>query len=197
MKKKIVYIFTFRFTNLIILLDNLVMTTEQQSNLKFLVRLGKSPSEAFCMLQQVYQADFVSFNSFLWHKRFNEGREDVENDPKGGRFSTSRNETFFDVRGMVHYGFFPQGQIVNQHVYKKILQRLLCSVREKRRDLCESNTWLLHHDNAPGHTALSIRKFLADKNITVLEQPPIRHILLHVTFSFSPKLKTSLKEHIF
>ena len=38
---------------------------------------------------------------------------------------------FFDVRGMVRYEFLPQGQTVNQHVYKKILQRLLRSGREK------------------------------------------------------------------
>ena len=39
---------------------------------------------------------------------------------------------FFDVRGMVHYEFLLQGQNVNQHVYKEILQHLLCLVREKR-----------------------------------------------------------------
>ena len=106
---------------------------------------------------------------FLWHKRFKEGREA---DPRGGKLSISGNKTFFDVRGMVHYEFLLQGQTVNRHVYKEILQGLLRSVREKRRDLWESNTWLLHHDNAPAHTALSIRKFLVNKNITVLEQPP-------------------------
>ena len=37
------------------LLDDFVMTTDQKTNLKFLDRLGKSPSEAFCMLQQVYK----------------------------------------------------------------------------------------------------------------------------------------------
>jgi len=29
----------------------------------------------------------------------------------------------------------------------------------------------LHHDNAPAHTALSVREFLATKQITVLEHP--------------------------
>ena len=98
---------------------------------------------------------------------------------------------------MVHNEFLPQDKAVNQHVYKEILQRLLCSVKEKRRDLRESNTWLLYHDNTPAHTALNIQEFRADKNITMLEKPPIRQILLHLTFSFSPNLKTSLKEHIF
>ena len=177
------------------------MTTEQRTNLKFLVRLGKSPSKALYMLQQVYQEQTLScLTVFISHKRFKDGREDVEDDPRGGRPSTSRNETSTsrnDVRARVNCEFLPQGQIVNQHVYKEILQRLLRSVREKKRDLWESNTWLLHHDNAPAHTALSMRKFLADKNITVLEQPLIRQILLQVTFSFSPMLKTSSKEHIF
>jgi len=29
----------------------------------------------------------------------------------------------------------------------------------------------MHHNNAPAHTALSVREFLATKQITVLEQP--------------------------
>ena len=103
----------------------------------------------------------------------------------------------FDVRCMAHYEFLLQDQTVNQHVYQEILQPLLPLVREKRRDLWESNTWLLHHNNAPAHTALSIRKFLVNKKITVLEHPFIRQIFLHVTFSFSPKLKISLRNTFF
>jgi hypothetical protein len=35
---------------------------------------------------------------------------------------------FFDVRGIVHMEFLPQGTTINQHVYKEILQRLLRSI---------------------------------------------------------------------
>ena len=57
------------------LLDDFVMTTDQQTNLKFLVRLGKSPSEAPCMLQHVYKEQTLSRSTvFLWHKRLKEGR---------------------------------------------------------------------------------------------------------------------------
>ena len=70
------------------------------------------------MLQQVYQKQTLSRSTvFLWHKRFKEGREDVENDHRGGRPSISRNEIFFDVRGMIQYEFLPPDQTVNQHVY--------------------------------------------------------------------------------
>jgi hypothetical protein len=30
----------------------------------------------------------------------------------------------------------------------------------------------LHQDNAPAHNVLSVKQFLANKNITVMEQPP-------------------------
>ncbi|XP_077416144.1 protein GVQW3-like [Vanacampus margaritifer] len=68
-------------------------STEQRTNLKFLVRLGKSPSEALGLLQQVYGDETMSRSRvFEWCKRFKEGREDVEDDPRSGRPTTSRTE---------------------------------------------------------------------------------------------------------
>ena len=52
------------------------MTAEQRTNFKYLVRLGKSPSESLCKLQQVYEKKTLSRSTvFLWHKRFKEERE--------------------------------------------------------------------------------------------------------------------------
>ena len=100
---------------------------------------------------------------------------------------------FFDVRDIVHSEFLPQGQTINQQVYKEILQLLLHSVHKKRRELWQDKSWLLHHDNAPAHNALSIRQFLAEKNITVLEQPPCSpDLALCVLFLFH-KLKGIIK----
>ena len=79
---------------------------------------------------------------------------------------------FFDIQGIVLFEFLPQGQTVNQTVYKKILRRLVRSVRDKRRSLWEANAWALHHDNAPTHTALAICQFLHERNIATLEHPP-------------------------
>ena len=42
---------------------------------------------------------------------------------------------FFDVRGIGHAELLPQGQTVNQNVYKNFLRRLMRSVKEKRRKL--------------------------------------------------------------
>ena len=87
--------------------------------------------------------------------------------PKKARLFKSKIKVmlivFFGVHGIVHLEFLPQGQTINQNVYKDILRRLMRSVREKRRELWETKSWLLHHDNAPAHNALSIRQFLAKK----------------------------------
>ena len=76
-----------------------------------------------------------------------------------------------DIRGIVHYEFVPNGQTVNQVYYLEVLKRLREKVRRKRPELFADNSWILHHDNAPVHTALSVREFLATKQITVLEHP--------------------------
>ena len=75
---------------------------------------------------------------------------------------------FFDIQGIVHFKFLPQGQTVNQTVYKEILWRLVRSVHDKRWSLWEANAWALHLDNAPAHTALTICQFLAERNIATL-----------------------------
>ena len=50
------------------------MSIEQRINLKFLVRLGKTPTETFNLLQEVYEDAMMSRTRiFEWHKRFREG----------------------------------------------------------------------------------------------------------------------------
>jgi len=76
-----------------------------------------------------------------------------------------------DIRGFVRYEFVPTGQTVNQVYYLEILKRLREKIRRKRPELFANNSWILHHDNAPDHKTLSVREFLATKQITVLEHP--------------------------
>nr|CAH7729373.1 unnamed protein product [Callosobruchus chinensis] len=70
---------------------------EQHINLKFLVKLGKSPSECFQLLKEVFGDNCMSRTRvFEWHKRFSEGREEVEDDERTGRPVTSRIEEIYN-----------------------------------------------------------------------------------------------------
>jgi len=66
---------------------------------------------------------------------------------------------FLDIRGIVHYEFVPTGQTVNQVYCLEVLERLCEKVTQKRPELFANNSWILHHDNALAHTALSVREF--------------------------------------
>ena len=69
------------------------MSVVQRINLKILARLGKTPTEAPKLLQDVYGDDTMSRTClFEWHRRFKEGRVEVEDDRRSGRPSTSRTD---------------------------------------------------------------------------------------------------------
>ena len=102
---------------------------------------------------------------------------------------------FFDSRGILHEEFVPPGQRVNHAFYKDVLERLRKRVQRVRRDIADD--WVLQHDNAPAHTVLSIREFLAKKNIPVLPHPPYSPDLAPCDFYLFPKLKWKLKGHHF
>ena len=95
--------------------------------------------------------------------------------------------------GFVHYEFVPTGQTVNQVYYLEVLKRLREKVRRKRLKLFVNNSWILHHDNAPAHTAVSVTEFLATKQITVLEHPAYSPDLAPSDFFLFPKIKEILK----
>ena len=79
---------------------------------------------------------------------------------------------FFDIRGGVIYiDWVPEGQTVNQAYYKNVLTTLRERVRRRRPDMWK-NALRIHHDNAPAHNALSVKRYLAKNNIPVMEHPP-------------------------
>ena len=104
---------------------------------------------------------------------------------------------FFDVHGIVRAESLPQGQLINQLVYENILRRLMRLVKEKRRELWETRSWLLHHDNAPAQNALGIWKFLEKNNIAVLSNQPTLQIWPLVTCFCFPNSRKSSKELVF
>jgi histone-lysine N-methyltransferase SETMAR len=100
---------------------------------------------------------------------------------------------FFDAEGLVHHVFLPQRQTMNQTVYITVPQRLQDAVRRKRPHKWSSGTWLLHHENAPCHAALSVREFLAKQSNPVVPHPPYSLDLTPCDFFLFHRLKSTLK----
>ncbi|KAJ8957753.1 hypothetical protein NQ318_017651 [Aromia moschata] len=71
----------------------LSLQLEQRVNLKFLVKLGKTFTDAYAMLKEVYGNECLSRTLvFEWFKRFKEGREMTEDHPRPGRPSTLKTD---------------------------------------------------------------------------------------------------------
>jgi len=100
---------------------------------------------------------------------------------------------FFNIQGIVHYEFAPQGQTVNAGFYCSVLRRLREDIRRKRPALWRVGNWLLHDDNAPSHRALVTCEFLAHNSIIALLQPPYSPNLAPCDFFLFPKMKLQLK----
>ena len=79
---------------------------------------------------------------------------------------------FFDYCGVVHYEYLPPGQTVNKEYYLSVMRRLREAIRLKRPDLWIDNSWFLHHDNAPSHTALVLCDHFAKNSTNIVPQPP-------------------------
>jgi hypothetical protein len=69
---------------------------------------------------------------------------------------------FFSYKDISHYEFIAQGQTANQQCYLEMLTSLWQSVQKERLKLWPDK-WILHHDNASVHDALSVHEFLANK----------------------------------
>ena len=66
---------------------------EKRINLKFLVKLRKTPTECYKLLKEVYGENVMLRTQFFeWHKCFEKGRKEVEDDPKTGQPFTTRTD---------------------------------------------------------------------------------------------------------
>jgi len=76
---------------------------EQSCAIKFCVKLGESATVTYEKLQRAYGEHTLSrAQVFRWHKSFLEGREQVEDEPRAGRHSTSKTDDNVErVRSLV------------------------------------------------------------------------------------------------
>jgi hypothetical protein len=126
------------------------------------------------MLSEAYQGEATKKSSvFEWHKWFKESSHaEITYEDKAHHF--------LQCNGTVHFEFIPQGQKVNQAYYVEKVKQLCEDVHRKRPEHC-SNDWILHHDSAPTHKALSVKKFLSKNPLLQWNSHPISLIRLWMT----------------
>ena len=74
----------------------------ERVNIKFLTKLGKSTTETYILLTEVYGDQCLSCTQvFEWFKKFKDGREYVGDDPKSGRPSTAKTQENVEVARIV------------------------------------------------------------------------------------------------
>ncbi|KDR15758.1 hypothetical protein L798_10302 [Zootermopsis nevadensis] len=75
---------------------------EQRANIKFCVRLGKSATETFRMMKQVYGDNCLSRTRvFEWHNCFCHGRESLEDEHPGPAKTIRTPELIEKVREII------------------------------------------------------------------------------------------------
>jgi len=73
---------------------------EQRVNVKFCVKLGKSATESYDLLKKVYGDECLSRNQvFEWFKGFKEGIEEIRDDQRPSRPSTSKTDADIEKAG--------------------------------------------------------------------------------------------------
>jgi transposase len=74
----------------------------------------------------------------------------------------------------------------------EVLKRLREKVKAEMTRIFADKSWILHYNNAPAHTALSVGEFFASKQITVLEHPSYSPELTPNESFLFPKIKKIL-----
>ena len=98
---------------------------------------------------------------------------------------------FFDRNGIIYVEFLPPNETINQTKYKETLEKLQAAIQRHRPNF--NNDWFLHHDNCSSHTALSIKKYLQEKNLVALDHSPYSPDLAPNDFYLFPKVKKFMK----
>jgi len=139
---------------------------DQRCVIKFCVKLGEIGTETFNKLKQAYGEHALSRSQvFKWYKAFSEGRESIKDEPRSGRPSTSKTDNNVEiVRAFVR----SERRLTVQMIASELNLNHTTVHQILTEELAIADNWMLHHDNAPCHTAISMIEFLAKKGISVV-----------------------------
>jgi hypothetical protein len=76
----------------------------------------------------------------------------------------SKNVNFFILHGLFIMSLYQLDKQSTKFTIWKYWKGCMKKLRQKQPEHFANNSWLLHHNTAPAHTALSVKKFLATNN---------------------------------
>ncbi len=76
------------------------------------------------------------------------------------------------LKGLIWKEFVLAIKTIDTEYYRGIVDRFLKHIVCVRLDILASNNWFLFHNNTPAHNMMSIRQFLAKKNVISSAAPP-------------------------
>ena len=133
------------------------------------------------MLKDVYGDNLMSRSRvFEWHKRFSEGQEEEED--INIQVTLRLRKLTKNIQKISE--IFRK----DRHLSVRMIADMVGINRETVRQILRNNNLgILHQDNAPAHDALSVKTFLPDKRILILEHPSYSWIWHPVTFFCIPE----------
>ncbi|EGI61189.1 FLJ37770-like protein [Acromyrmex echinatior] len=158
------------------------VTIEQRIVVKFHVKLGKTATETYNLLKEMYGHECLSrARVFEWFKRFQDGREDVEDDSRPGCPSTSKTDDNIEtIDNLVRSDRrLSIGETVG--IDKECVRQILHNNFNMKKVCAEMVPKILTFEQQE-----------ARKNL-LLDHPPYSSDLAPCDFYLFPKVKSALK----
>jgi hypothetical protein len=144
---------------------------EQRANIKFCFKTGKTATETFQRIKQVYGDNAPSRTRvFEWYARFRDGRENLEEDKSSGRSIAVLTP---DMMETVLESISTDRRMTLWMMEEEVLSRSVRRIRRVRPQFQERGSSFLLHDNARPHTAILVKQFWGKQGIPELNHPLI------------------------
>jgi hypothetical protein len=85
---------------------------------------------------------------------------------------------------VVHHEFVPQVQTVNAAFYVEVFKHLRERAERVRPELWAEKNWILRHDSAPLHSALTVPEFFTKNDMITMDHPSYSPDLASCDFFF-------------
>lgn len=164
---------------------------------KALLRRAEREGESF--LDKIVTVDETWMHHFEPETKFQSSvwKHTDSPPPKKGLVKPSAGKVmhmvFFDRDGLVYDHSLPPHTTVTAQYYSSVLtSSFRRHLRSKRPDKVQHG-WILHHDNAPAHTARLTKETLQEMNVEVLPHPPYSPDLAPCDFWLFPTVKNALR----